>query len=67
VHADEAGRYEMPLPPTGRYILTVVDPHAQWARSRQVPVIAAQSNTIDIDLETGVLPVPARHLPGVGL
>jgi MFS family permease len=68
VHADQAGRYEIPLPPTGRYILTVVDPHAQWARSRQVPVIAAQSNTIDIDVETDVLPVSTREvLPGVGL
>jgi hypothetical protein len=36
---------------TGRYILTVVDPYAQWARSREVPVIAAQSNRIDIDIE----------------
>jgi len=50
VHANEAGRYTMPLPPTGRYILTVVDPEATWARSQQVVVIAAQSNTIDADV-----------------
>jgi hypothetical protein len=40
----------MPLPPTGRYIITVVDPEARWATSRQVAVIAAQSNTVDIDV-----------------
>jgi hypothetical protein len=27
-----------------------VDPEAQWAHSRQVVVIAANSNTIDIDV-----------------
>jgi MFS family permease len=68
VHADQAGHYEIPLPPTGRYILTVVDPHVQWARSRQVPVIAAQSNTIDIDIEADALSVSTHQvLPGVGL
>jgi len=66
VHTDQAGRYEIPVPPTGRYILTVVDPQAQWARSRQVPIIAAQSNTIDI--ETDAPAVSTGHvLPGVGL
>jgi MFS family permease len=65
-HTDEAGRYQVPVPPTGRYILTVVDPQAQWARSRQVPIIAAQSNTIDI--ETDTLTVSTRHvLPGMRL
>ena len=68
VHTDEAGRYQIPVPPTGRYILTVVDPHTQWVRSRQVPIIAAQSNTVDIDLESDDLSVSTRHvLPGVGL
>ena len=68
VHADAAGHYEIPLPPTGRYILTVVDPRAQWARSCQVPVIAAQSNRIDIDIDTDDLPVTTRQvLPRVGL
>ena len=68
VHADAAGHYEIPLPPTGRYILTVVDPRAQWARSCQVPVIAAQSNRIDIDIDTDHLPVTTRQvLPRVGL
>ena len=56
------------MPPTGRYILTVVDPHTQWVRSRQVPIIAAQSNTVDIDVESNDLSVATRHvLPGVGL
>jgi hypothetical protein len=36
VRTDEAGHYQIPVPPTGRYILTVVDPHTQWVRSRQV-------------------------------
>ena len=64
----QAGHYQIPVPPTGRYILTVVDPHAQWVRSRQVPIIAAQSNTVDIDVETDAVSVSARHvLPGVGL
>jgi len=43
----------MPVPPTGRYIVTVVDPQARWARSRQVPIIAAQSNTIDVETDVG--------------
>ena len=65
VHADQAGRYQIPLPPTGRYIVTVVDPGAQWVVSRQVPVIAAQSNTIDIDVDA--VATPARYVPpGVG-
>jgi hypothetical protein len=65
---DLAGHYRIPVPPTGRYILTVVDPHTQWVRSRQVPIIAAQSNTIDIDVESDDLSVAARQvLPGVGL
>jgi MFS family permease len=50
VHTDANGRYRLPVPPTGRYIVTVVDPQAQWVQSRLVPVIAAQSNRIDIDL-----------------
>ena len=68
VRTDEAGHYQIPVPPTGRYILTVVDPHTQWVRSRQVPIIAAQSNTVDIDVESDDLSVATRHvLPGVGL
>jgi MFS family permease len=68
VRTDETGHYRTPVPPTGRYILTVVDPHAQWVRSRQVPIIAAQSNTVDIDVETDAVSVSARHLlPDVGL
>ena len=68
VRTDEAGHYQIPVPPTGRYILTVVDPHTQWVRSRQVPIIAAQSNTVDIDVESDDLSVSTRHvLPGVGL
>jgi hypothetical protein len=50
VHTDGFGGYTMPLPPTGRYILTVVDPDARWAHSRQVVVLAAQSTTIDADV-----------------
>jgi Carboxypeptidase regulatory-like domain len=68
VRTDEAGHYQIPVPPTGRYILTVVDPHTQWVRSRQVPIIAAQSNTVDIDVESDDLSVSTPHvLPGVGL
>ena len=68
VRTDLAGHYRIPVPPTGRYILTVVDPNTQWVRSRQVPIIAAQSNTVDIDVESDDLSVAARQvLPGVGL
>jgi hypothetical protein len=49
VQADGDGHYAMPLPPTGRYILTIVDPQAQWSFSRQIVVIADQSNTVDVD------------------
>ncbi len=55
VHTNDAGRYEMPLPPTGRYVLTVVDPDAEWTQSRQVIVLAYQSATIDVTLNAGRL------------
>jgi hypothetical protein len=62
VHADGEGRYRTPVPPTGRYILTVMDPEARWVQSRQVPNIAAQSNRVDIDVDTPM----ARIRPVVG-
>ena len=51
VHTEENGRYCIPVPPTGRYIVTVLDRDARWVQSRQVPVIAAQSNRIDVDID----------------
>lgn len=43
------GRYEFPLPTTGRYLITVVDPDGRKTFSRGVPLSAAQSSVVDID------------------
>ncbi|WP_024794414.1 MFS transporter [Tomitella biformata] len=43
------GRFELPLPSTGRYILTAMDPTGETVQARQVAVIGA-SATIDLDL-----------------
>ncbi|MEV8506817.1 MFS transporter [Actinoplanes sp. NPDC051475] len=64
VHADDFGRYSMPLPPTGRYILTVVDADARWARSRQVVLLAAQSHIIDADVTSDRPLSRAPAVPG---
>ncbi len=42
------GRYELPLPPTGRYILTTLDPRRNSAQARQI-VVASQSAVVDFD------------------
>ena len=44
-----AGQFELPLPSTGRYILTAMDPAGSTVQTRQVAVIGA-SATIDLDL-----------------
>jgi len=49
---DASGRYAMPLPPTGRFIVTVVTPDRRRSLSRQVLILATQSHTMEvIDLE----------------
>lgn len=53
VHTDAGGRYAIPLPATGRYVMTVVDPDVRWAHAQQIVVIATQSATIDIDVAAG--------------
>lgn len=47
--SSESGQFELPLPSTGRYILTAMDPAGQTVQTRQVAVIGA-SATIDLDL-----------------
>lgn len=47
--SDAAGQFELPLPSTGRYILTAMDPAGSTVQTRQVAVIGA-SATIDLDL-----------------
>lgn len=49
VHTDSQGRYEIPLPPPGRYVITVVDLPSARTVSRPV-LVAAQSGTVDVDL-----------------
>ena len=55
-----AGHFELPLPSTGRYILTAMDPTGETVQARQVAVIGA-SATIDLDLSpvNGVSPAGA--------
>lgn len=52
-HADLDGSYEIPLPPPGRYVLTVVDLTSGRTRSRAVQV-GSTSTTLDVDIVTGV-------------
>lgn len=43
------GRYELALPPTGRYLFTALEPGSRCTSTRQIFVLA-QSATIDVDL-----------------
>lgn len=52
-HADPDGRYEIGLPPPGRYVLTVVDHATGRTRSRAVQ-IGSTSATLDVDIVTGI-------------
>jgi MFS family permease len=45
---DARGRYSIPLPPTGRFILTVVTPDRRTAVSRQVLILATHSHTMEV-------------------
>jgi len=44
-----AGRFELPLPSTGRYIFTAMDPGGTLVQARQIAVIGASAE-VDIDL-----------------
>lgn len=52
-HAEPDGRYEVGLPPPGRYVLTIVDHATGRTRSRAVQ-IGSTSATVDVDIVTGV-------------
>lgn len=52
-HAEPDGRYEVGLPPPGRYVLTIVDHATGRTRSRAVQ-IGNTSATVDVDIVTGV-------------
>ncbi|MEI2775779.1 MAG: MFS transporter [Tetrasphaera sp.] len=56
-HTDLMGRYELPLPPVGSYVLTAVDQDSGRTRSRAVHV-TDMTTTMDIDLATGI---PGYH------
>jgi MFS family permease len=45
---DVTGSYSVPLPATGRYVLTVVMPERRMARSRQVLILTTESHSIDV-------------------
>jgi MFS family permease len=47
--ADAQGRYALPLPAAGPYLITAIDPQGGSARSRKV-VLALQSATMDLEL-----------------
>jgi hypothetical protein len=55
-HTDAEGHYELSLPQSGRYIVTVLDPMTERSLARHV-LVAAQTSTVDIDLST--VPVTA--------
>ena len=56
-----AGEFELPLPSTGRYILTAMDPAGEIVRTRQVAVIGASAH-IDLDL-CSTLTAPVTAVP----
>ncbi|WP_427015722.1 MFS transporter [Pseudarthrobacter sp. P1] len=47
-HTGTGGRYQLPLPAAGGYILTVLDPAGSQAQARPV-VVGAQSAVVDFD------------------
>ncbi len=49
VWTDDAGRYHMPLPAAGRYIVTTLEPDTQHAHPRKV-VLDVRSAVVDIDV-----------------
>ena len=58
VRADEAGRYCMPLPPVGRYIVTMLEPTTLQAHARKL-VLDVRSEVVDIDAPAAVVAKPA--------
>jgi hypothetical protein len=54
--SDGSGRYEVPLPTAGRYILTGLDP--EGLRSESVQVLLASRPAV-VDLDLGGRPEPA--------
>jgi hypothetical protein len=50
VRTDDAGRYCMPLPGAGRYIVTTVEPDTLHAHPRKV-VLDVRSAVVDIDID----------------
>jgi hypothetical protein len=58
VRADDTGRYAIPLPIAGRYIVTALEPDTLIAHARKV-VLDVQSVVVDFDV-----PVTATELPG---
>ena len=46
---DDAGRYELRLPPVGRYVMTVVEPDTQRTQSRTL-VLRAESTVANFDV-----------------
>lgn len=57
VRADDGGRYCMPLPGAGRYIVTMLEPDEHHAYARKVV----------LDVRSSVVDVEAPPLPGSGL
>lgn len=49
VTSDEAGRYSVPLPLAGLYIITAIDPAGEWAHSRKIS-ISVRPETADLDV-----------------
>ncbi|EMY34733.1 major facilitator superfamily protein [Arthrobacter crystallopoietes BAB-32] len=46
---NDAGSYELRLPPVGRYVVTVVEPDTQFTQSRKL-VLTAESTVVNFDL-----------------
>lgn len=56
IRTDESGRYSIPLPVAGRYIVTMLEPDTQTAHARKV---ALDVNSVVVDFDLPKVKVPA--------
>jgi hypothetical protein len=53
VETDRDGRYSMPLPPAGRYIVSMLDPETHQATARK---LAVDNRSVTLDLAVRAAP-----------
>jgi MFS family permease len=63
VRADGHGRYTMPLPPNGRYIVTMLEPDTMRAHARKV-TLDVRSAVVDLEAPPDPAPPPVDSAAG---